>query len=47
MNFMKDRMNDLLKQADEIATITNVMNRMYDSMQQLVNTTHRMVGETT
>ena len=45
MNFMKDRMNDLLKQADEIATITNVMNRMYDSMQELVNTTHRMVGE--
>ena len=46
MNIMKERMNDLLKQADELATMTNVMNRMYDSLQQLVNTTHRMVGQT-
>ena len=35
MNIMKGRMNDLLKQADEITTMTNVMNRMYDSMQEL------------
>ena len=43
---MKDRINDLLKQADEMATMISVMQRMYDVMQQLVDMTHRMVGET-
>jgi RND superfamily putative drug exporter len=46
MQFMKDRMNDLLTQADEMATTINLMQRMYGIMQQLSNTTHRMLGET-
>jgi RND superfamily putative drug exporter len=46
MQFMKDRMNDLLTQADEMATTINLMRRMYGIMQQLSNTTHRMLGET-
>jgi RND superfamily putative drug exporter len=46
LDFQKDQMNDLLKQADEMATMTKQMQRMYGLMQQLSNTTHRMVGET-
>jgi RND superfamily putative drug exporter len=46
MTFMRNRTNDLLKQADEMSTTINTMQRMYDSMQQLANTTHRMAGET-
>jgi putative drug exporter of the RND superfamily len=46
MRFQKDRMNDMLKQADEIAKTINLMQRMYGLMQQLSNTTHRMVGKT-
>ena len=44
--FMKERMNDMLKQADELSTTINLMQRMSDLMQQLVNATHHMVGET-
>ncbi|WP_343599273.1 RND family transporter [Mycobacterium sp.] len=46
MAFQKERMNDLLKQADEMAETINIMQRMYGLMQQLVATTHHMVGET-
>jgi RND superfamily putative drug exporter len=46
LKFQKDRMNDLLKQADEMAQTIALMQRMYDLMQQLANTTHHMVGET-
>ena len=46
LQFMKDRMNDLVTQADEMATTISLMQRMYGLMQQLSNTTHRMVGET-
>jgi RND superfamily putative drug exporter len=46
LQFQKDRMNDLLKQADEMAQTVNLMQRMYGLMQQLTDTTHRMVGET-
>jgi RND superfamily putative drug exporter len=42
----KDRINDVLKQADELQTTINTMQRMYGLMQQLVNTTHSMVGQT-
>jgi putative drug exporter of the RND superfamily len=45
MNFMKDRTKDLLKQADQMSTTINLMQRMYDLMQQLVHTTHHMAGE--
>ena len=46
LQFQKDRMNDLLKQADELAETINLMQRMYGLMQQLTDTTHHMVGET-
>jgi putative drug exporter of the RND superfamily len=44
--FMKERMNDMLKQADEMSTTIILMQRMYDSMQELVNTTHQMALQT-
>ena len=46
MEFQKDRMNDLLKQADEMAETINIMQHMYGLMQQLATTTHHMVGKT-
>jgi putative drug exporter of the RND superfamily len=46
MGFQKDRMNDLLKQADEMAQTISLMQHMYSLMQQLNATTHHMVGET-
>ena len=46
MPFQKERMNDMLKQADELAKMIAVMQHMYGLMQQLVATTHHMVGET-
>ncbi|BBZ13015.1 MMPL/RND family transporter [Mycobacterium branderi] len=46
MQFQKARMNDMLKQADDLATTISLMQRMYALMQQLVATTHHMVGET-
>ena len=46
MQFQKDRMNDLLKQADEMAEMEKTMQRMYSLMQQMVATTHSMVGKT-
>jgi len=44
--FQKDRMNDLLKQADEMTTMIGVMQRMYGLMQQMDDATHRIVGQT-
>jgi RND superfamily putative drug exporter len=44
--FQKERMNDMLKQADDMATTISIMQRMYDLMQQMVATTHNMVGTT-
>jgi RND superfamily putative drug exporter len=46
LQFMKDRMNDLVTQADEMTKTINLMQRMYGLMQQLAGTTHRMVGQT-
>jgi RND superfamily putative drug exporter len=46
MPFQKERMNDLLKQADELSKMIGIMQHMYGLMQQLVSTTHHMVGET-
>ena len=34
-------MDDMLKQADEMTTTIKIMQRMYDLMQQMVDTTHR------
>jgi len=46
MAFQKDRMNDLLKQADEMTQMLSTMQRMYDLMKEMTATTHRMVGKT-
>ena len=46
MQFQKDRMNDMLKQADELAKTINMMQRMYGLMQQMTTTTHHMIGKT-
>jgi putative drug exporter of the RND superfamily len=44
--FQKERMNDMLKQADDLANMINLMQHVYGLMQQLVATTHDMVGKT-
>ncbi len=44
--FLKDRMSDLLAQADELAKMISIMQRIYGLMQQLVSTTHDLVGKT-
>jgi RND superfamily putative drug exporter len=46
MPFQKDRMEDMLKQADEMGTTIDTLQRMYGLLQQLVATTHRMVEST-
>ena len=46
MAFQKDRMNDMLVQADELGKMIGIMQRMLGLMQQLVATTHHMVGTT-
>ena len=46
MAFQKDRMKDMLKQADELGETIAIMQRMYALMQELASTTHHMVGET-
>src|ERR1700753_1199982 len=45
MKYQRDRMNDMLQQADEMAKTITTMQRMYGLMQQLNATTHRMVGD--
>jgi RND superfamily putative drug exporter len=44
--FQKERMEDMLKQADEMGTTIGVLQHMYSLLQQLVDTTHRMVAST-
>jgi putative drug exporter of the RND superfamily len=44
--FQKARMDDMLKQADELTTTIGIMQRMYGILQQLVATTHSMVQTT-
>ncbi len=46
MKYLGDRMNDMLKQADEIATTSALMQRMYRLTSQLADTTHRTVNDT-
>jgi len=46
MAFQKDRMKDMLKQADELGETIAIMQRMYALMQDLASTTRHMVGET-
>ena len=45
-HFQKQRMNDMLTQAEQLAEMIKIMQHMYGLMQQLVSTTHHMVGET-
>ena len=44
--FQKERMEDILKQADEMSTTISIMQRMYELMQQMVEITHRTVATT-
>jgi putative drug exporter of the RND superfamily len=46
MPFQKERMNDLLAQADELTKMIGIMQHMYSLLGQLITTTHHMVGET-
>ncbi|OBF08863.1 hypothetical protein A5730_09305 [Mycobacterium sp. ACS4054] len=46
MAFQKDRMDDMLKQANEMGKMIAVMQHMLDLMRELVATTHQMVGKT-
>ena len=46
MKYQRDRMNDMLTEADELAKTIATMQRMYGLMTRLVATTHRMVGDT-
>jgi RND superfamily putative drug exporter len=46
MQFEKDRMNDMLKEADELLATTAAMKRMYGFLRQLTDTTHALVGKT-
>jgi RND superfamily putative drug exporter len=45
MSYLQDRMNDMLKQGDEMAATIASMQRMYDLMGQLNTVTHEMVGK--
>ena len=44
--FQKDRMDEMLKQADEMTTTIGLMQHMYDTMKQMVDTTHRLTQST-
>ncbi|WAJ47663.1 RND family transporter [Mycobacterium sp. Aquia_216] len=46
MKQQQDRMKDLLTQADDIAEMITITQRLHDLMQQLASTTHHLAGET-
>ncbi|GAB3031276.1 MMPL/RND family transporter [Mycobacterium bourgelatii] len=46
MKYQRDRMNDMLKQADEMGKTIILMKRMYGLMTQLADNTHRMTVDT-
>ena len=46
LEFQKNSMSDMLKQADEMAKMMDQMQRIYGLIQQLTTTTHQMIGET-
>ncbi|MDM3976538.1 RND family transporter [Mycobacterium marseillense] len=46
MAFQKDRMNDMLVQANELGKMIGIMQHMLDLMKELVSTTHHMVQTT-
>ncbi len=44
--FQKERMADMLKQADDVTSMIAIMKRMQEIMTQMVETTHSMVNST-
>ena len=46
MHFQKERMNDMLQQAEMLGETIKIMQRMYGLLQQMAATTHDMVGKT-
>ena len=46
MVFMKERLNDMRKQADSLAVIIKLTQHTYELFQQLTSTTHNIVGNT-
>ncbi|MBW8709948.1 MAG: RND family transporter, partial [Mycobacterium sp.] len=44
--FQQERVNDLLKQADDMATMIGVMQDQYRVMQEMNGLTHRLIGHT-
>lgn len=47
LQFMKDRMADMLKMSDDLGVMIGSMDRMYGLLGQLSNTTHHMIGDMT
>ena len=45
LQFMKDRMTDMLKMSDDLGAMVGSMQRMYGLLGQMTNTTHHMVGD--
>jgi putative drug exporter of the RND superfamily len=46
MQFQKARMNDMLKQADDLATMIKSQQHQYEVLKQITDTNHRIVGTT-
>ncbi|OSC42651.1 RND family transporter [Mycobacterium decipiens] len=46
LHYQRERMNDMLKQADEMAKSIAILKRMHSLMSEMADTTHRMVGDT-
>jgi putative drug exporter of the RND superfamily len=45
LQFMKDRVVDMLKMSDDLGAMIGSMERMYDLMRQMSDTTHHMLGD--
>jgi RND superfamily putative drug exporter len=45
LQFMRDRMADMLQMSDDLGAMIGSMERMYDLMRQMSNTTHHMLGD--
>ncbi|EUA33463.1 MMPL family protein [Mycobacterium xenopi 4042] len=45
LQFMRDRMDDMLKMSDDLGAMIGSMQRMYDLVGQMSNTTHHMLGD--
>ena len=46
LHFQQKTMNEMLRQADELAKAINILQSLYVLLQQLVSTTHHLVGDT-